>query len=298
MEFKLFVTALAMLAGTGALAQVDAARPYSLLHADTSGTPPIYSRNYDFGSASIGGVSSRATSTIGADASGAPFIRISASTDKTFDGTPSVDATLTYFWKITTDNPNDRSPVLVHFSTTGWIDSEYGFAPYKKDTYNLRRNYTTLGVSAYFDTETQIVEDRRVYGLQLGSLNWGVGRVAEQYSNFTNQNGGESYAHGSFSEEFDILAVANVQNTITLSAYASYFIPDYSQYVKQYSQEHYTLNAFIDPTITIDDVYAGKYKIETSVIPVVGVPEPESWALCVAAGVAFGIRRRTNKLAA
>jgi hypothetical protein len=295
MKFQLLATALTMLAGTGALAQVDAARPYSLLYAG-SGNSTTYSRDYEFGSASLGAGSSLSTRAIGADATGAPFIQISASTDKTFDSTPSADATLTYSWKITTDNPDDRSPVLVHFHTAGWINSEYGFTPYLKDNYNLNRNYTTLGISAYFGTTTQTVYDQRVYGLQIGALNWGVESVAELPSDFGQQNGGTSHAHGSFSESFDILAVANVQNTIILTAAASYSINDYHNFTQQYSQEHYALNAFIDPIITIDSAYSDRYRIEASTIPTVSVPEPEAGLLLVAGLSLIALTRRVSKL--
>jgi hypothetical protein len=56
------------------------------------------------------------------------------------------------------------------------------------------------------------------------------------------------------------------------------------------------MSGYIDPVITIDPAYAGRFSVVQSDIPLVAVPEASTWALLLAGlgGVAGVVRRRSR----
>lgn len=252
----------------------------------------LYLQNYGFGQTSIfNETGGKVRTIIGADGNGTPFVEMGAVTSYTKEYYPSVStASLSYNWKITGES---NTPVLVHITTSGWISGQYGFTPDKWDTYNLYPNYMNIAVSAYFGTYVAGPSgyDQRTYGLQTGgNFNWGVTRV-NPTENFTQQNGGNSVVDAKFTKTFDLWALPNLTNYITLQA--AEFLYSYNYFNQQYAHEFYSLGGYIDPVITIDEAYAEKYTLQTSYIPS-AVPEPTNIAMVLAGLLLIGLvsRRR------
>lgn len=230
--------------------------------------------NHEFGTHSLYR-QGLATTTIGADASGTPFISFEATTPNS-DYSPGVGARLDYNWKISSNNGStDR--VLVHISTTGWIDSSYVFTADQPGVYNFNGlNRVDMGVRAVFATNSylgnSLYGDERSYGLVTGgAFNWGVPGV-RPVTSFTERVGGTSTVHGEFDQTFDIWVRPNTVNFIRMEAAAGLYDQYYA--IKQYGKEEYSFKGYIDPVITIDPAYSGNYTLEVSNIPFAPVPVP------------------------
>lgn len=227
-------------------------------------------------------------------ASNTPIIHLEGSTSNVPNGPVSGSTNLTYNWEIA---GADGEPVLVHVSTSGYIKYNYGFTPIAYNTYNLSPNLLNVGILAYFGTNTNTGNgyDQRNYGLQSGgNLNWGITRV-EPTSNFTQQNGGESSLDKQFAMDFDLWVTPNRENVIALSSMA--FLYSNSLFLNDYAHEHYSFDAFLDPTITIDASYGNKYTLITSDIPALNgvIPEPsEIFLVLIGIAVLCSVRMKRN----
>ncbi len=204
-----------------------------------------------------------ATTTIGSDTSGKPFIQFAAISSG--NNAPSVNAWLDYYWKITS-NSDLHAPVLVHISTSGWINSIYGFTGGGLDFRNgYVPNFTSGYVAASFRSNNGL--DQRSYGIQFGGFQPGVTPIDSYVSDFTKNT---STAYGEFSNTFDIVVYPNVENYIRLGAGASGGLP----YENSEFSEYFAITGYIDPVITIDSAYSNNYTLEVSNIPFAPVPVP------------------------
>ena len=206
-----------------------------------------------------------ATTTIGSDTSGKPFIQFAAISSGNY--APHVGAGLDYYWKIT-NNSNLSGPVLVHISTSGWINSIYGFTGQVDFGNGYVPNFTSGYVGASFRTNNGL--DQRLYGLQFGAFQPGVTPIDSHVSDFTQNTG---TVHGEFSKTFDIWVNPNFENYIRLGAAAFGELPyEYSE--DNPFSEYFAITGYIDPVITIDSAYSSNYTLEVSNIPFAPVPVP------------------------
>jgi hypothetical protein len=273
---KLTLTLVALLSQSPSLyASVTDATAFSWIASGN--LPGVESVQNTFGNHSFGS----GLTTIGADAAGTPVIKFSGVSGNTNALQPSVRASLGYYWKVSS-NTGSTDPVLMHFSTSGYVDSTYGFSvnnPTPGAIYSSL-NTVDVGIKATFFTA---YNQTRTYGATIGDyvLNWAQGTnvISNGSGSGYVTDGGSKTGHGEFSQTFDIWATPNVENVIVLEVAGS--LNDSYGSLKQIATEYFSFNGFIDPIITIDAAQAGNYSLEVSAIPVAAVPIP-------AAGWLFG----------
>ncbi len=222
--------------------------------------------------------------TIGANAAGAAFIATAAATPNTAITSPGLNAYLRYDWNVTSTD-GSTAPVLVHITTSGWIDSVHEFTPFQLNTYNLFPSWMNVAVAATLATNSG---DTRTYGLESGGVFYGGTRVypSNNWSSgdSTNNamNGGSSFINASFITTFDAWVTPNSWQTdsIAMSVYTDgpggYFP------INEYGTEPVRTSTFIQTAITVDARYGSQYVVNTSAMPVAAVPEPATNALLAA----------------
>jgi hypothetical protein len=243
-------------------ASVQDARAHSFLNSLNNQFVGSYDDSFAFGTHTLS-QHGLATTTIGSDASGKPFIQFAAISSGNY--APSLNASLDYYWKIT-NSSNLQAPVLVHISTSGWIDSIHGFTGQVDFGNGYVPNSTNGYVSALFQTNGGV--DQRSYGLKFGATNLPDITRIDAISNFTNKT---STAYDEFSNTFDIWVHPNIENHIQLRASANGSLQSYAN--SQFS-DYFAITGYIDPVITIDSAYSNSYTLEVSNIPFAPVPVP------------------------
>jgi hypothetical protein len=225
---------------------------------------------------------------IGQSNEGAPFVNLGATSSNTKDGLGAAHGELDYSWTILSEDPSDETPVLVHISSYGFIASTYqtyGDGIHSTPHPNSANASIILTLS---NKKSNGLFDTKSYGLEYGQINEGVGRITD--STNTTNNLATTNAFGEFSRIIDVYAIPNKSNEIRLAATAT-FNPGY--FFNDFTREAYSIQAFIDPKITIDSAFASKYRLEVSEIPVVAVPEPQAIIMCAAGmSLLFALRFR------
>jgi hypothetical protein len=173
-------TIMASLLSTCAFASVSSAVPGSNLFVYGGAAPlTAISRSNNFGTDTVFFNSNSVTRTIGQSADkGLPIVSLSAHEDNTGDGLAGGDASLTYFWKITSIGSMAATPVLIHVNTAGWIESTYGFDPFQKNRYNFPTwNPTEAGAEADFTLHMSngAIETRSIGVNMAAPMSRGVG---------------------------------------------------------------------------------------------------------------------------
>lgn len=290
-------TALLLVCGAvnNAGAAVSPATVNSSLNLANLVGPPQRSTQTTFGTHQLTGAGTAMT-TIGGDAAGTPFIQYAATTPDTAGSTPNLSGSLRYSWEIVSAD-GAQTPVLVHISTAGWVNARYGFGPYRAGL-NLPGDANSLDVlvATRFQTQTNTGIDQRIYGLQSGGVNWGATSLAPEF-HFTPQFGGYSQVAGSFNTSFDLWVIPNTRfgNSISLDVYTAF--RQNSPAINDYALEWYDSSGFIDPVITVDAAYTGRFSVAQSDIPMTPVPEASALAMMLGGlgllGV-FGARRRAH----
>lgn len=292
-------TTWAVIAATfscGAIAAVDSAAAGSTLVISGPDFLPLKSRSVDFGPDVVFVNGAKVSRSIGA-VSGAGVVGVSAITNNTSEALVGGDASLAYFWKISSNHPGDKSPVLAHVSTSGSIDATYGYIPLKQGLNFQTANPTSVGVSVDFLTATPTGTKTLSYGVETGALHLGAAPGVEYISAAPlpdAHNGAEVNTHRDFNQSFDIWVMPDVQNKITLQAVIQ-AIPLNFVMSGSLARQYYQASAFIDPIIEIDLAYAGNYKLEVSPIPTVAVPEPDTLLLTLAGAATVLLATRRTR---
>lgn len=221
----------------------------------------------------------------GAGANNVPYIQFHSASGDTGREDFYTSTNLNYQWRINSEN---NAPVLVHINNKGWLSLFYALDP-DRDFYNLSQNLPAALIFNTLQTQTATGYDSRRFGIQTGIYNLGVDRLTAPSIGL---HGGNYNLVGSFDTSFDVWAMPNVINTISMTAESSLY--KYNGFNSQYGTEAYNFNGYIDPTITIDAAFADSYRLEVADIPVFGaqVPEPTSILLTGIAGIALIMMRR------
>lgn len=252
-----------------------------------------HSTQTSFGTHRLSGAGDAST-TIGGDAAGTPFIQFAATTPNTLGSTPYLTGVLNYEWEIVSAD-GSNAPVLVHISTAGWINARYEIGPYPVGINLNFPNTIDIAVTAKFTTQTNTGIDTRAFGLQSGGVNLGVTRVAPEY-HFAPQSGGYSLVAANFSNSFDLWVMPNTRFGNSIQMYVQTGFRQDNPFINDYAVESYVSKGFIDPVITIDPAQAGQYSLNVSSIPLAPVPEASTLAMMLAGlGLVGGAAARRRR---
>lgn len=284
---------------TGAFATVSDATPGSnvSVYGGAAGVTTIV-RSDKYGTNTAFFNQNRASATVG-QTGGLPVLMVSAKAEDTGDGIASADASLSYFWKVTSIGALHNTPVLVHISTTGWVDSMYGFDPFQLNHNNFSTgNPTQAGAEADFTLHmANGVTQSKSLGVNMAaplSAGGGVDFISPP-SLSDSHNGGVIYINKGFTKSFDAYVMPNAENSILLRAKVGFHY--YGLISTSLANQYYSVSAYIDPLIEIDSAFANDYKLEVSSIPTVAVPEPDSIWLAASGAALLAVLRRRRKQA-
>lgn len=272
MRKPIFGLSILVSAASCAAAQVPPAQVSSNVQANFQS-----STQTSFGTNSIIGIGTAQT-IIGSDAAGAPFIQTLAATPSTAATKPYLTGSLNYSWAVTSTN-GSTAPVLVHISTSGWINSVYGFTPFQPGF--LSPNGIDIGLLAKFTTQTDSGINVQSHGLQSGGINFGVIQV-DPVENFTPLNGGSSVLSTNFNASFSLWVIPNTIFANSIQMLVQTGFRQNTPFVEQYAVESFSTSVYLDPVITIDASYGTQFSLAISEIPLVAVPEPATGGLLVA----------------
>jgi hypothetical protein len=234
------------------------------------------------------GGQAQATVTLGADSDSVPFIAFSAAAS----GRSFADLTgqLVYHW-VVQGAPGSSDLVPVTITSLGHIRAQVTGQAVRADLRaDASANWVGMLVSNTFETwSTGGRQDIRTYGVNSGN------RAGPKPTSFANPGlsspGGSITATGeaSFSETFTLMVYPNVANRIVMQVGGGVANGLYNSADPVYS---WTMSGYLDPIITIDAAYAGRFSVVQSSIPVVAVPEASTIAMMLAGLVGLRVARR------
>ena len=279
---SILMLAAATSAATPGAAAVPAAMASTVVLASSTLVPGDRVQVFtpDFGShqAVAAGGQARASVTVGADADSVPFIAFSAeASGRSF---ADLSGQLVYHW-VVQGAPGSSELVPVTITSLGHIRAQVTAQSLEANVrVGASANWVGMLVSNTF--ETWSTGGRQV--IHTDGVNSG-NRAGPKPTSFADPGlsapGGSVTATGeaSFSETFTLMVYPNVANRIVMQVSAGVANGLYNYDDPVYS---WTMNGYLDPIITIDPSYAGRFSLAQSDIPMVPVPEASTWAMLLA----------------
>ena len=301
------VVPILVLAGAAAQAATALPAAKAIVYLTGESTGVVVARDAfqirDFGSYDLthrGGLA-HAAAAVGADDGSVPFIAFDArGSGQSF---PSVSGQLDYSWSIQgAATGAELVPVTIttlgHVS--GWVTTQ---ALQPQLRVEASANNLRMVVRTEFRTGVAGgLQDTRIYGVASGTYNTAIRNVTFADPPRSSA-GGSVTATGaaSFSNTFTLMVRPNAVNTIQMLASgnlgnASGMIGAPFLYRTEEAFNTWQMSGYVDPVITIDPSYAGRFSLVQSPIPMVPVPEASTWALLLAGlGLLAGLARHRRR---
>lgn len=293
-----------------ATAAVPVAQPQSSIRLERAGSFEALNAR-DFGASALAadfrGNGASGSTWIGADALDVPFVAIAGGADG--QASSQVSASLYYRWSIVgTGAPGEAVPVTI--TTLGHVRGAVSADALRPDVrVDANMNgFNLLATTSFTTALADGTSDRRQYGVQtgIGSIPQPAGILLARFVDAGQSRPGGSdaeFGQASFSQTFSLMVRPNETNLIYMGASGSFGNYIYSETLSAQlhsivptASARWKFSAFVDPVITIDPAYAGRFSLAQSAIPMVPVPEASTWGLMLAGlGVVVGAARRRRR---